>query len=99
VSTAETFGLAQLEAMACGIPIINTALSTAVPQVARNGKESITVPPGDPTALATTLRRVLDTPQLRDDLGRGALERVQDTYSRDLFLARIASVYSHAIAG
>ncbi|MET3966937.1 glycosyltransferase [Bradyrhizobium sp. S3.9.1] len=41
VTNAETFGLVQLEAMAAGRPVVNTALDTAVPRVARHGMEAI----------------------------------------------------------
>ena len=57
VTAAETFGLAQLEAMAAGRPIVNTSLNTGVPHVARHGIEAITVPPGDHGSSRTRSRR------------------------------------------
>src|SRR5437763_14134674 len=65
VTNAETFGIAQLEAMAAGRPVINTSLDTAVPRVARHGIEAITVPPGDHARLADAIATLLQDPKRR----------------------------------
>lgn len=93
VTEAEAFGLVQLEAMSAGKPVVNTALATAVPNVARDGKEGLTVPPSEPVALAEALRRLLDQPEFAASLGRAAKERVRSEFSRPLFLSRIQEVY------
>lgn len=75
ISNAETFGIVQLEAMAAGLPVVNTALETAVPLVARDGIEAITVRPGDAPALAGAINRLLDDRQLRAAYSSAALQR------------------------
>ena len=40
ITRAETFGIAQLEAMAAGLPIVNTSIPTGVPRIARDGIEA-----------------------------------------------------------
>lgn len=97
VSEAEAFGLVQLEAMSAGTPVVNTALSTAVPNVARDGKEGLTVPPGDPVAFAGALTRLLDQPDLAARLGEAGKERVRTEFSRSLFLSRIQEVYKQVL--
>ena len=93
---AEAFGLVQLEAMAAGRPIVNTALSTAVPHVARDGREGLTVPPNDAPALARALRRLLDDPELASKLGSGGSARARAEYDQLLFLQRMQTIYGEA---
>lgn len=93
VTSAEAFGIVQLEAMAAGLPIVNTALPTAVPHIARHEKEALTVPPGDSQALATAIGRILDEPALAERLGNAGRLRAQTEYSNDRFLSRMKVVY------
>jgi glycosyltransferase involved in cell wall biosynthesis len=93
VTRAESFGIAQLEAMAASLPIVNTALPTAVPRVARDGLEALTVPPGDADALANALTRLLDDPPLARGLGAAGRRRVGALYDRATFVARLQEVY------
>lgn len=97
VTEAEAFGLVQLEAMAAGKPVVNTDLPTAVPYVARDGKEGFTVPPNDPAAFALSLRRLLDQPDLAARLGEAGKERVHSEFSQSLFLSRIQTVYNETL--
>ncbi len=96
VTDAEAFGLVQLEAMSAGRPIVNTSLGTAVPHVARDGLEGVTVPPNDPSAFAQALRRLLDDPELASRLGCAGRARVRAEYDQSLFLERMQAVYERA---
>lgn len=97
ITSAEAFGVVQLEAMAAGLPIVNTALPTAVPLIARHEIEALTVSPGDPKALMLALRRVLDDPELAERLSRGGRLRALSEFSTERFLSRIKSVYEDAM--
>jgi glycosyltransferase involved in cell wall biosynthesis len=97
VTNAETFGIAQLEAMAAGRPIINTSLDTAVPRVARHGIEAITVPPGDHARLAEAIETLLGDPERRRRMGHAARLRATTQYSIDAFRKGIETVYRHAV--
>ena len=97
VSNAETFGLVQLEAMAAGRPVVNTALDTAVPHIARHGLEAITVPPRDPASLAAAINNLIDDPDKRRRMGEASRRRAA-TYSMEAFRSGIETVYRHAAA-
>ena len=97
VTNAETFGIAQLEAMAAGRPIINTSLDTAVPRVARHGIEAITVPPGNHARLAEAIETLLRDPERRRRMGHAARLRATTQYSIDAFRKGIETVYRHAV--
>jgi rhamnosyl/mannosyltransferase len=88
LTCAEAFGLAQLEAMAARLPIVNTKLPTAVPHIARHEREAITVAPGNAPELSVALNRLLDDTQLATGLGQAGQERAQLDYSPELFCER-----------
>jgi glycosyltransferase involved in cell wall biosynthesis len=97
VNNAEAFGIAQIEAMATGLPIVNTRLNTAVPLVARHDLEALTVEPYDPDAFAQALNSLLDQPELARRLGAAGYIRATEEFAEDVFRARMASVYEAAI--
>jgi rhamnosyl/mannosyltransferase len=69
VARSEGFGLVQVEAMAAGCPVINTAIpGSGVAWVCRHEREGLTVPVGDALALAAAANRLLAEPKLRERL-------------------------------
>jgi glycosyltransferase involved in cell wall biosynthesis len=93
VTRAEAFALVQLEALACGLPVINTALDSGVPFVSRHEESGLTVPPGDEAALASAMRRMLDHPKQRRAWGEAGRARVLAEFTQARMGERVLSVY------
>jgi len=99
VTRAEAFGIVQLEAMAAGLPVVNTNIDSGVPEVSIDGQTGITVPPGDPEALGRAIQTLLDRKDLRKSFGEAAKARVQAEYTADLMCARTMRIYEEVLHG
>jgi glycosyltransferase involved in cell wall biosynthesis len=90
----QTWGLAVLEAMACGTPVL-VSQGAAVHEVLSNNVDAVLFPPRDPAALAEKITWLMDRPQLRAELaGRGML-LVGTKYNWEQFGNRVAEVCEH----
>jgi len=90
---SEAYGLVQLEAMACGLPVVSCRIRTGVPFVNRDGETGIIAPPASPEKLAEAINTLLKDEELRLRLGRQAKKRVIEEFGLPLMISRIKNVY------
>jgi glycosyltransferase involved in cell wall biosynthesis len=93
IARSEAFGIVQIEAMATGIPVVNTSLDSGVPFVSLHEQTGLTIPPADPDALAAALNRLLDDSELRQSFGRAARLRARQEFSLDIMTKRTLALY------
>jgi glycosyltransferase involved in cell wall biosynthesis len=80
-SLYEGFSLPAIEAMACGAPLVATTGGALPEVVGPDGRNALTVPPGDSGALAGAIGRALDDPALRERLGAAGRAHVLDRFT------------------
>ena len=73
----EGLPVALMEALALGLPVVATAVGGVAEQM-HDGVDALLVPPGDPTALAAALERVVVDPELRARLAAAAAARAPE---------------------
>ncbi len=93
ISRNEAFGIVQLEAMACSRPVVSTNLDTGVTYINQDGETGLVVPPRDPGALRDALTRLLDDPELREELGSTGRIRVEEEFTKKKMAERTLQLY------
>jgi rhamnosyl/mannosyltransferase len=93
IARSEAFGIVQIEAMAAGLPVVNTQLDSGVPFVSLHQQTGLTVPPARPDQLAAAINRLLDNPDQRNAFGRAARLRAKREFTVDVMVARTLSLY------
>jgi glycosyltransferase involved in cell wall biosynthesis len=71
-STAEAFGLAALEAMACGTPVVASNVG-GLPDFIQDGENGYLIPPASSEAIAEKVRQLLEHPELRRKIGQNGI--------------------------
>ncbi|MBN2548958.1 MAG: glycosyltransferase [Anaerolineales bacterium] len=88
----ESFGMVALEAMACGAPVVASQVG-GLAFLVKDGVTGFTVPVDDPQALADTLIRLFQDPELRSRLGRQAALAARE-YAWENIAARMRDLYN-----
>jgi glycosyltransferase involved in cell wall biosynthesis len=98
VEPSEAFGLVQLEAMACGKPVVCTQLNNGVNIVNVEGETGLAVPVRDAAALAAAINQLLGDRLLRERLGQQGRQRANADYSLQAMAASHIRLYQDLLS-
>jgi glycosyltransferase involved in cell wall biosynthesis len=94
-SAHELFGLALVEAMASGCPVV-ASRAASLPEIVEHEINGILVPPNEPAAITSALCRLDADPALWARLSAGGRRRVEDHFTWDSVAARCLEAYAAA---
>jgi glycosyltransferase involved in cell wall biosynthesis len=83
-----------LEAMACGKPVIATAVDGS-PEAITDGVSGILVPPKDSDALSKAILHLLENKKMRVEMGKKSRKKVTDYFSLEKQMQQFQILYDH----
>ncbi len=97
-SGSETFGLAALEAMACGVPVVATDIG-GLPELIRHGETGFLCPLNDVSCFIDRVRNLVQDDGLREAMGRRARESAADEFDVNRIVPMYEQYYDRVRAG
>ncbi|WP_309714768.1 glycosyltransferase family 4 protein [Armatimonas sp.] len=95
-SRSEGLGLAVLEAMAAGKPIVASAIG-GIPELLPDASIGLTVPVGDPAALRAGIQLLLDDPTRGEAMGSYAKQRVTERFTEEMMRTETRKLYTRVL--
>ena len=96
MSNSESFGVSALEAMACECPVVASD-ADGFTEVIEDGVSGIIVPRRNPEAAAAAMQKFIDNPQLKEEMGKAARERVCKLYEWDSNVEQMVKIYKDLV--
>jgi len=96
-SVYEPFGIINLEAMACEIPVVASRVG-GIPEVVVDGETGLLVPPRDPAALAEAINLILGCAELSARFGKAGRARVEKHFSWQAIAMQTKEVYASVVS-
>jgi glycosyltransferase involved in cell wall biosynthesis len=93
----ESFGIAFIEAWACGKPVIGARVG-AIPAVIDDGRDGLLFSHPDPDSLAQAILELLADPSRRTRMGKAGQKKVLENYTWEIVTDRLRAVYAEAIS-
>lgn len=97
-SKNEGLPMSVLEAMARGIPTVATPVG-GIPQVINDGVDGVVIPVDNHQALAVALNHLLESSELRKEMGTLARKKILSSFDINLLLSEILGIYCNATSG
>jgi len=97
-SVFESFGVAVVEASACGVPVVASRIG-GFAEVVRDGMTGILIPPRDPSAIASALEELRKDEQQRINLGANGRQFVLENYEWTENASRMERIYNSLLTG
>jgi len=96
-SLAEGMPNSLLQAMACGLPVVTTRVSS-IPAIVKNEVNGILIEPGSAEAICQGLKRLIDDPQLRRRMSETNRRQILENHDISTAWPRIASILNVNVA-
>lgn len=94
----QTWGLAVLEAMACGCPVL-VSRGAAVHEVLTDGQDALLFPARDPEALAAKVQMLMADPEQRARIAEAGMLLVRTRFNWERFAEQMVAVFDQVIKG
>ncbi len=95
-SGSETFGLAALEAMACGVPVVSTDIG-GLPELNIHGETGFLCPLGDVEAMTAASHQIIANDSLHKKMASAALDRASQMFDIERIVPQYEAYYQHVM--
>lgn len=97
LDASEAYGMVQIEAMSCKLPLVCTDLESGVRFVNVNNETGFVVPPKDSMSLASALNKLVVDQNLKNQMGERAYQRYLNFFQLNQMITKYFSLYNKTL--